>query len=176
MNGLGEDFQGLAARLDKLSGVLFNRDYQDARTRVEDIIGEFPDETIATLRQLLRKMSAREVVYLDGQSNIDLYGLGKYLQERGNISEYVLGFDYIDSKYRSAVVRIVVTLPNGDPAAGTGFFISDPPNHVITNRHVAELQITQIEDMNNNAFHHGNCERILGPEDLDLGVIQCEKP
>ena len=86
--------------------------------------------------------------------------------------EVVLGFDYIDEKYRGAVVRVVVRKPNGDPAAGTGFFINDPPNHIVTNQHVAELEVIQIEDLDNNAFHHGDCPRISGPEDLDLAAIR----
>jgi S1-C subfamily serine protease len=178
MNGFDEPLTQVAARLELVSNVLYGREYAEGRTTVSAIVGACEGETIETLRPLLRKMNSKDVVYFDGQTNIELVSWGRQLYKRACVPEVVLGFDYIDEKYSRAVVRVAVRKPNGDPAAGTGFFINDPPNHIVSNQHVAQLEVTQIEDLNNNVFHRGDCRRIQGPEDLDLdlALIQCEMP
>lgn len=177
MNGLHEAFGPLAARLERLTDFLYGQDYPNNRVSFEQVTAALADENAERLRQSLRKLSARELIYFDGQNTIELYGPGKLLHVGRCVPEYVLGFDYIAEKYRDAVVRIVVRLANGDPAAGSGFFINDPPDRIITNRHVAENEITQIEDRDGQVLHAGECHRILAHEDdVDLGVIQCPKP
>ena len=138
MHVLGETNEAIAARLQLLGPVLFNSQSVNGRFQVETIAAALPGEDPNLLRQSLRRLDDQQLIYFDGQSNVELYGLGKYVYERGCIPEFVLGFGYIDEKYRNSVIRIVITKPNGDPAAGTGFFISDPPNCIVTNRHVAE--------------------------------------
>lgn len=134
MNGLHEAFGPLAARLQRLADLLYGQDYANNRVTFDQIAAALADENAEALRQSLRKLSAKELIYFDGQSNIELYGLGKYLRTAACVPEFVLGFDYIAEKYRDAVVRVVVRKPNGDPAAGSGFFINDPPDHILTNR------------------------------------------
>lgn len=177
MNGLPEAFGPLAARLERLTDFLYGQDYPNNRVSFAQITAALPDENVEALRQSLRKLNGKELIYFDGQNNVELYGLGKYLHAGGCVPEFVLGFEYVAEKYRDAVVRVVVRKANGDPAAGSGFFINDPPNHIITNRHVAENEVTQIEDRDGHVVHAGNCHRILAPEeDLDLGAIQCQQP
>lgn len=177
MNGLHEAFGPLAARLERLTDFLYGHDYPNNRVSFAQITAALSDENVEGLRQSLRRLNGKELIYFDGQNNVELYGLGKYLHAGECVSEFVLGFEYIAEKYRDAVVRVVVRKANGDPAAGSGFFINDPPNHIITNRHVAENEVTQIEDRDGHVVHAGDCPRILAPEDdLDLGAIQCEKP
>lgn len=176
MNGFDEPLAQLAARLNLVCNALYGREYAEGRTTVNAIVGECGGETVETLRPLLRKMSNKDVLYFDGQTNIELVSWGRHLFKGGCIPEVVLGFDYIDEKYSRAVVRVVVRQPNGDHAAGTGFFIDDPPNHIITNQHVAELEVTQIEELNNTVFHHGDCPRIPGTDELDIAALQCTMP
>jgi S1-C subfamily serine protease len=177
MNGLHEAFEPLAARLTRLADFLYGHEYAGNRVNFDQISAGLPDENAEALKHSLRRLNNKELIYFDGQGSIELYGLGKYLHAAGCVPEFVLGFDYIAEKYRNAVVRLVVRKPNGDPAAGSGFFIDDPANHIITNRHVAENEITQIEDLHSHVIREGDCHRIFSQEgDLDLGVVQCEQP
>jgi S1-C subfamily serine protease len=177
MIGLNEPFEPLAARIARLCDVLFGHNHANNRVSLEHVATALPGESLEALRYSLRKLNTKEIVYFDGQNAVELYPRGRYLHSAGCVSEFVLGFDYIAEKYRTAVVRVIVRKPNGAPAAGSGFFVSDPPNHIITNRHVAENEITRIEDFNHNVVHDGDSPRILGEDNqLDLAAIQCEKP
>lgn len=108
---------------------------------------------------------------------VRLLGAGKSLYEQQCIPEMVLGLRYSKEKYRAAVVRIAVRHSNGEPAAGSGFFVEDPPNHIITNRHVVyKNTITHIEREDGEDIAGWQLPAILGPENLDLAAIKCPVP
>jgi S1-C subfamily serine protease len=178
MNGLHEDFQPIAGRLQRMADFLYGQAHDQNEVGRDEITVALHDMDPAEVDELIQKLDAKEIVLYDAHRNrVLLRSRGRYCYTSNCIPEVVLGLQYCAEKYSSAVVRIAVEKPDGSLAAGTGFFISDVPNRVITNRHVTfNNQIQRIEDQNGNVLHAGHLPSIAGPEDLDLAAIECPMP
>jgi hypothetical protein len=134
MSGFPEDFPTLSRQIQSVADYLFGLTHQGEVIELSKIANETEIDS-ANAARLLRKMAAKEIIDIDGQ-NVRLMGLGVSLYEERCIPEFVLGLHFSLEKYRGAVVRIIVGKVEGGEAAGTGFFVSAPPNRIITNRHV----------------------------------------
>jgi S1-C subfamily serine protease len=178
MNGLHDDeIEIMAQNIVRLSDYLYADPREDNLVELTDVIRAFPQLCGAEVEQLLRRLDDSGIVEFDDRRQIiRLVPDGRLFQEQKCVPEVVLGLNYSDMRFSKAVVRIVVRKVNGDEGAGSGFFIADPPNLVITNRHVASNEIVQIEDLNNRVIFRGDPPKTLGPEDLDLAAITCQIP
>ncbi len=122
-----------------------------------------------SLRLLLQIPIAGQVVRLTADGK--LAHLGRYT------SELVLGEQFIGMKYRSSVVHIIVRNKEGDESAGTGFFVIEPENHIVTAGHLFEgRRLIRVEDIGGNILADEAAEIRIAPGRLDLAVIRCEKP
>jgi len=177
MHGLHENFEAIAPQIERLAGYLYGQPRPDNSVDLAEIIRALPELEAPTVERLLGKLDSSEIVEFDDRrQRITLVPYGRLLQELQCVPEVVLGLNYSDQKFAKAVVRIVIQKPDGEPGAGTGFFVAEPPDRVITNRHVAENQIVQIEDSRNQVILRGDSPKILGPDDLDLAAITCQMP
>lgn len=177
MNGDHEGFAPRAARIQLLSDSLYRLAGAGNIVELNQILEQIRNEDPASIAQLLRKLDAMEIVDFDGMERIRLRVAGKTYYDEQCMAEVILGLNYSDEKYSSAVVRIVLRKPDGSAVSGTGFFVNDPPNHIVTNRHVVDGNtIVRIEDLNGRPVREGELPKVLGPEDLDIAAIECPIP
>jgi S1-C subfamily serine protease len=175
MSGFPEDFPTLSRQIQSVADYLFGLTHQGEVIELSKIANETEIDS-ANAARLLRKMAAKEIIDIDGQ-NVRLMGLGVSLYEERCIPEFVLGLHFSLEKYRGAVVRIIVGKVEGGEAAGTGFFVSAPPNRIITNRHVVSGRtIIRIENERGESISTGPLQIELGPDDLDLAAIRYAAP
>src|ERR1700720_422338 len=174
MSGPPEEFSPDPALIQRVAAYVYGRVHPLNTISLPDIASYAQiDELVAAY--VRRTLLGAELVDFDGQS-VRVLGAGKSLYEQQCIPEMVFGLRYSKEKYRSAVVRIGV-LHEGVPAAGSGFFVADPPNHIITNRHVIYRNtITHIEREGVELIAEGPLPTIFGPENLDLAAIKCALP
>lgn len=103
-------------------------------------------------------------------------GLATFLYERHLIKNLVFGFGYIAERYKSSVLKILVTTEKGDAGIGTGllYTVQDTSlqhrcSLVITNRHVAEHQDNlQVLDSEDRELPH---ERVFLSDECDAAAI-----
>jgi S1-C subfamily serine protease len=177
MNGNEEGFEKRAALIQRLADYLYGRVGPERAIDLRQVTDQLRDDNPEVLKQLLRKLDALEILEFDGRENIRLRIAGKNLYEKQCMPETILGLNYSDAKYSPAVVRIVVRKPDGVDVSGTGFFIADPPNSIITNRHVVfGNKILHIDNSAGQRVWEGELPSVLGPEDLDIAAIQCATP
>jgi trypsin-like peptidase len=171
--GLQED----ARQLARLADYLYGTPRPEIIVELADIIRAIDGLEGGRIEGLLHRLDVSGIVEFDDRRDrVRLVPDGKIIQELGCVPEVVLGFDYCDRKYAEAVVRIIVRKRDGDEGAGSGFFIADPPNHIVTNRHVALNTVIRIEDSGNRTIAEGDLPKIFGPDDLDLAAISCPTP
>jgi S1-C subfamily serine protease len=102
---------------------------------------------------------------------------GKALYSFGCIPEVILGLKFCLWKYRTAVVQLNVPGTIQDVTAGTGFFVEDPADCVITNRHVVEKgRVISITDCRGNEICGEITEVKFHPGGHDLALVRCETP
>ncbi len=118
-----------------------------------------------------------ELIRLDRRSNaVSLTGLGKAMSAQRCVPEFVLGPSYWRWRYDQAVVRVIVPGADGE-SAGSGFFVDDPPNCVVTNRHVvADGKVISILDKTGRQICDHTAPVEFGPANLDLAIVRCETP
>ncbi len=92
----------------------------------------------------------------------------------GSIVEVALGMQYVAQRYGPATVHIVVRGEYGE-AGGSGFFSADYPGWVVTAAHVASLELLSISN-GNDIIARPPFEKKVGPDGLDLALIQCPCP
>jgi len=175
MSGLSEESTLVSGQVQSIADYLFGRPHSSDLIQLNDIAsGTQIDKT--NLPRLLRKLETKEIIDIEGQ-HVRLRGLGVSLHEERCIPEFVLGLPFCLEKYRAAVVRIVVGKVEGGEAAGTGFFVTAPPNRIITNRHVVfRRTIIRIENEHGEIIATGPLQAETGPENLDLAAIQFAAP
>jgi S1-C subfamily serine protease len=176
MSGAPDELLVAGLRIQAVVDFLYGRAHPNNRVDLHQIaisINGSDEETTG----LLKRLAAKELVDLEAQA-VRLVGAGKARYEEDCVPEIVLGTHFVNAKYKAAVVRIVVRKRDGDPGAGTGFFVRDVPDRVVTNRHVVEGHVVvQIEDHNQNVIARGPfMVRLPADEDLDLATIECALP
>jgi len=177
MNGHHENFDAIAPQIERLAAHLYGQPHPNNTIELEEVIRAFPELEAVAVERLLGRLDAREIVEFDDRrQRIRLLPTGRLLNEQQCVAEFVLGLNYSNQRFANAVVRLVVVKPDGSETAGSGFFVAEPPDHVITNRHVAENRIIQIEDSRGQVLSRGDLPKNLGEEDLDLAAVRCQMP
>jgi S1-C subfamily serine protease len=143
-----------------------------------DDVGRVLAHVDVDIHRLIARLVDRELIRFDrSRSSVSLTGLGKELNAQRCAAEFVLGLSYCRWKYEQAVVRIIVSSDDGGESAGSGFFVQDPPNRVVTNRHVvANRRIISINDKQGQKICDHGAQVVLGPSNLDLAFVECETP
>ena len=108
---------------------------------------------------------------------LKINGNGKVLYARDCVPEVVLGLPFCAWKYERAVVHVIVPGTDQDEAAGTGFFLDEPPGCLITNLHVVERgRVLRIIDNKGDQICGETREITLHPNDQDLALVRCTTP
>jgi hypothetical protein len=89
----------------------------------------------------------------------------------------MFGEIFVAQKYSRAVVHIIVRNPDGQEWGGSGFFVRQPANCIVTAKHVLENRtLLRVEDREGNSICDGSAVKHFGPEKLDLAMIECQLP
>ncbi len=176
MSGLRDD-EITVRNIELLCEFLYARPRETNILGLGQIIEGLPQLDGRTVEQILTGLSESEIIEFDDRrETVRLLPDGRRFHELKCVPEVVFGLGYSDNRFSRAVVRIVIRKVNGDPGAGSGFFIAGPPNHIVTNRHIASNEIVQIENLEGRVVSEGDLPKILAPEDLDLAAISCQMP
>jgi S1-C subfamily serine protease len=143
------------------------------------IYQSLPEMTKNVIDRILDAFYRQELVHVPLQRNeIRLGQKGKWAFETDCLAELILGRPYIRQKYSTAVVHIVVQdRKHSDQGNGTGFFVAEPANYILTARHVLEDKaIRQIDRGDGDIVKGWDSKPVLGNPDLDLALIPCPVP
>lgn len=146
---------------------------------INDVYVSLPEVESDSIDDLLQRLHDRQLIRIPfSREHLRLTAEGKLAYEDGCIPELVLGEQYIDYKYRQAVVHIIVRNDQGVEGAGTGFFVLEPQNNIITAKHLFERgrRLVRVEDINGNVICRDTSVIRLAPGQLDLAIVECEMP
>lgn len=180
MNGEDQQYRASAEGLDQLSGFLYGRSHVGSNVALGDIYRALAPRDPGDIDHLIQLLSDEGLLMADfRRDRVKLQWPGKDMYERRCIPELVLGLAYCDWKFRGAVVRISVRTSEGVPAAGTGFFVDEPQDCIVTNRHVVHGNtITRVDDQSGSEVVRvpENAVEVAADEDLDLALIHVAPP
>jgi hypothetical protein len=99
----------------------------------------------------------------------------KFLVSYGLIYNVILGFQYIYDRYRKSIFKIEVKIPvsksdDYNLSIGTGFLLKGT-NLIVTNKHVAEKEITKIVDESEQKEFNFIRENIKLSQSDDIALI-----
>jgi S1-C subfamily serine protease len=172
MNG-AQNYPEVCQRLGQVAAALYGGVPSRDEVSLRKIYDCIPDLSPALIDTALQQLASKDLVALNNRGTVVLSGYGKETYELQCIPEVCLGPQFLRWKYGDAVLRLVVRDPHtGDQAAATGFVISEPPNCVVTAKHViVGKEVLTIEDRNGNRLVEPPIRPVLGPDDLDLAFI-----
>jgi hypothetical protein len=177
VNGNAE-LAGTSLQLERLAGLLYGVTHAAIEIPIVDVTTACPDMAQGEVESLLLRMRDAGLLQIPIAGNaIRLTANGKLAHSGGWTSELVLGVQFIGTKYRSSVVHIIVRNEEGDESGGTGFFVMEPENQVLTAGHLFEHRtLVRVEDIGGNTIANETAEVRVAPGRLDLALIRCEKP
>lgn len=168
----------IAQNLERLAEALYGlpRDAIEVPIReINDALRDLGDGDVEQLLQQMRQTGLVQIL-LAGDV-IRLNAAGKLAHSSRCTSELVLGEQFIGSKYRNSVVHIIVRNELGDESGGTGFFVSEPENRIVTAGHIFDgHRLVRIEDISGNIVADGEVDIQIAGGRLDLATIRCDQP
>jgi hypothetical protein len=164
--------------IDSVTRYLYESLYPNDEASTGAIQAAMPQYEIAQIDTVVDKLADHEIVRLDRRRDtVGITGRGKELYSLRCIPEVVLGLPFCRWKYERAVVHVIVPGNDGGESAGTGFFVDDPRDYVVTNRHVvAQQRVIRVNDIDGAPICDETAVVVFGPEDLDLALIRCPTP
>lgn len=153
MNGHTE-LAAVSQNLERLADLLYGVPHDPIEVPIQNVSAGFPNLGAAEVEHLIQQMRDAGLLRIsfDGDM-IRLTAAGKQAHSNGCTSEVVLGTQFIGTKYRSAVVHIIVQTEQGDESGGTGFFVAEPENQIVTASHMFdERSLLRVEDIGGNTI------------------------
>lgn len=180
MNGDDQEYGASAEALEQIGRFLYGRTQPEEFVPLASIYEAIPRLDAADIDRMLQRLDEKGVLLADfRRDRVKLLGPGKNLYERRCIPELVLGLAYCDWRFSRAVVRISIRTREGRDGAGTGFFVAEPADCIVTNRHVVHQNtITRVDDLDGNEIVRLGADvvEVATDEDLDLALIHCSRP
>jgi len=177
VNGHAEH-AAVSQNLEKLANLIYGLPLDSVEVPIENVNTEFPDLEAAEVENLIQQMRDAGLLRISLAGDvIRLNAAGKLAHSNGSTCEVVLGAQFIGTKYRCAVVHIIVETENGDESGGSGFFVAEPVNRIVTASHLfEERQLLRVEDIGGNVIANDAAEVRLAPGRIDLATIRCDTP
>jgi hypothetical protein len=168
------EYEESAALLRRIAELLYTGPQRSEPVPVQEIYDKLGGHGLS-IDAALKKMERSELISLDLRgAQIDPLGHGKLTFAQSAIAEVVLGRTYIARKFSRAVVHIIVQKEDGGESGATGFFVSDPPNSLVTAEHVVRnRKILRLLDDSDREVPCESPKAHLGPDDLDIAIIEC---
>jgi trypsin-like peptidase len=154
--------------------------YQQARDqllRLPQVYAAFPQKQAVEIDEVLNLMHVHGLIRATFQHDaFQLNPAGVMAVNDGSVVELCLGLPYIVQRAGPATVHIIVRAAEGE-TGGSGFFSADYSGWIVTAAHnLRGKQLVRIEDSDRKVIPHGEARILLGPVDLDLGLVKCEQP
>ncbi len=177
MNGNNTN-ETLENQIRQLGEFLYGVPRNEDRVEIQDIYQSLPHIQEDEIDHLLGGLEDRGLVRLPRRGDdVILNGLGKLSHEADCLPELMLGMGYIQQKYAPAVLHIIVRDREGDEHGGTGFFVADPVDTIVTAKHVLQgKELRRIERETGQSILEGEARTYVGIDDLDLAMIRVLKP
>jgi hypothetical protein len=175
---LGE-FGQVSRNLERLADLLYGGPRESAEVPISTISDALRDLGSAEVENLIQRMNDAGLLQVSLAGDLlRLNAAGIQAHSNACTSEVVLGAQFIGTKYRSAIVHIIVRTEHGDESGGTGFFVAEPQNQIVTARHLFDegRSLVRIEDIGGNVIAREVANVRLAPGRPDLASIRCEMP
>jgi len=171
------EYEESAVLLRRISELLYTGPQRSEPFPVQEIYENLTGHGLS-IDAALKKMERSELISLDLRgAQIDLLGYGRATFAQNAIAEVVLGRTYIARKFSRAVVHVIVEKADGGESGATGFFVSDPLNSLVTAGHVVRgRKILRLLDDSARELPLESASVRLGPDDLDIAIIECPTP
>ncbi len=176
--GSSSDYSREVELIEGLTRYLYGQSHPDDKVSVGEIKSAMSQHEVRDIDRMLGKLDESEIVWYDRRNDVvELSSFGKEIHDLRCVPEVVLGSNFCIWRYSRAVVQIIVRNDQGDENSGTGFYVDDPADCVVTNRHVIEnKKVIGINDSDGLRVCGDRAEVAFGPEDLDLAIVRCTTP
>jgi S1-C subfamily serine protease len=162
------------AFLQRVSQAVYGQTFPTDQISVGELHAHFSSNELISVDNYIQKLADHGLVeYSAFQQAVQRTLRGKHACDLDCVCEIVLGFPYVDSKYREAVFHVILDKDNQEEAGGSAFSCTDFSNMLVTARHVIEdYPIKRIENHAGAVVDFRVTDRIF-PDDpsLDLAFI-----